>query len=48
MKQTLKDLASDYNLSPQDNDDQEDVQALKAELMGELQGMMQATQGQPM
>lgn len=48
MKQTLKDLASDYNLSPQDNDDQEDVQALKAQLMQELQWMMQATQGQPM
>jgi len=48
MKQTLKDLASDYNLEPQDNDDQEDVQALKTELMQDLQSMMQWTQGQPM
>lgn len=44
MKQTLKDLASDYNISPQDSDDQEDVTALKQELVQQLQWMLQSTQ----
>jgi len=44
MKDTLKDLASDYNLQPQDNDDQEDVKAMKQQVMTELQNMMQSTQ----
>jgi len=44
MKDTLKDSASDYNLQPQDNDDQEDVKAMKQQVMTELQNMMQSTQ----
>jgi len=40
LKETLRDLASMYNLSPENDDDQEDVKEEKKKLMSELQGMM--------
>jgi len=44
MKQTLKDIAANYNLDVQDSDDKEEVDGAKAELTAQLQEMMQATQ----
>ncbi len=41
MKQTMKELASDFNLQPTSWEDNHDVEDAKAKLMGELQSMQQ-------
>ena len=42
IKETLRDLASDFNITPQDSGkvDQDELKAKKAEMMQQLQGMM--------
>lgn len=47
IKSTLRELASDYNLTVEQKADNEDVTAAKQDLMSQLQGMMTQSQGQP-
>jgi len=44
MNDNLRDLAAEFNLQPQDRDDNEDVKAAKAELRAQLQGMLEKQQ----
>lgn len=48
IKSTLRELASDYNMTVEQKSDNEDVTAAKQDMMGQLQGMMaQAPQEVP-
>lgn len=45
MKENIRSIAEDYNLAPQDKDDNEDIVAAKAELRSQLQTMLERQQG---
>lgn len=44
MDQNIRELASEFNLTPQEKDDNEDVKAAKNELRASLQGMLERQQ----